>query len=780
VLVNTNKIANGANNPTRIQSAINNNTGNMGFLKPFLTTAQITDIAAYLGNPGLVGVGTPAAAISPASLTFASTNVGSTSAAQTVTLANSGTASLSISSIASSNAAFKVSGGTCAAGGSVAAGASCTVTLAFAPSAAGATSGSLTLTHNASPTTSSVALSGTGVVLAPVAAVTPASLAFTQVLGSASAAQTATLSNSGNAPLSVSALTLGGAQASEFAIAAGSTCAVGTSVAPGASCSIAISFNPAATGTRSASLAITSNGSASPLAVALSGTGTAVPVPVIALNQNALQFASQALGSRSATQTISVSNAGQATLQLSAITLGGANASDFVTSGTCAPAGTLAVGASCSIDVAFAPSALGTRSASVAIGSDGGSASVTLGGNGVAAPAPVVSLSPTAVSFGNATVSAAAVVRSVGLSNTGTATLTIAGVSTSGSGFGATSGCGASLAPGASCSITVSFAPGTVGALAGVLSVASDAAGSPHQVALDGQGVSVPLPVLAWGSAPSATFVDTAVGSRSAPQSLTLTNQGPGSVTLNALSLQGAQAGDFIAGGSCAAGAVLAAGAGCSVSVVFAPSQIGARTATLDVASTGSAPAPLTLAGKGVATAQSTLALSVPSVTFPVVTAGSPPAPVPVILSNAGTAALTVSAITFDSVGFSAQPSSQNGCPLLPFTLSPGQQCAIDIVLAATAPGDLSATMTVASDAAVRPQPLAVRASIAPASVSGSISNVGAGGCSIAAPGAPTDPLLPVLAAAAALVLAWRRAARAPQDHDERLSSPGDCDEETH
>lgn len=766
-LNNVNKIANGANNPQLIQSAINNDTGGMGFLKPYLNSSQITDIAAYLGNPGLVGVGTPTATAAPTTLSFAATSVGSTSAAQTVTLSNGGSASLSIASIASSNAAFVVTGGTCAAGGSVAVGSSCTVSMAFRPGAAGAASGSLTFTHNASPTSTTVALSGSGVALTPAGAVSPASLSFTQVVGSTSAAQTVTVSNSGTAALVLSSLSFSGAQASEFAIGAGSTCAAGTSVAPGSSCSVSISFTPAATGSRTATLAIANNGSAT-LSVSLAGTGSSVPVPVIALNQNALTFTSQALGSSSVVQTVTVSNTGAAALQLSSITLGGTNAGDFALAGNCAAGASIAAGGSCSLGVSFAPTALGTRTASFTIGSNAsnGSASIGLTGSAVAAPAPAVTLSPSLIDFGSVTVGSS-VSRAVTLTNSGTASLGLSGVSASGSGFSVTSNCGASVAAGASCTLTVSFAPPGTATSSGALTISSNATGSPHQLSLSGTGSAAPLPVLAWSGSTASSFVDTALGNTSAALSFTLLNQGPGSATLSTVSVQGANAGNFVPGGTCAANTVLASGASCAVTVVFAPSQIGARSAQLDVGSNGTNPPPIVLSGNGVATAQATLSLSVPSVTFPVVAVGGSAAPMPVTLSNAGTASLTITAIGFSSAALSAQPAPQGGCAALPFTLAPGQQCAIEIVLAPSVPGDINDTMTVASNATTPTPSLAVRASITGSGSTaggGAMSNVGAGGCSIGRPDAGFDPLLLALAAGAAVVL-WRR--RTPHSNPE-------------
>jgi hypothetical protein len=102
--------------------------------------------------------GTPAAIVSPASLTFGNQAVSSASAAQSVTLSNTGGAALTISSIVASGDFAQTN--TC--GGSIAAGASCAINVTFAPTAQGPRTGTLTITDNASSSPQVVALSGTG------------------------------------------------------------------------------------------------------------------------------------------------------------------------------------------------------------------------------------------------------------------------------------------------------------------------------------------------------------------------------------------------------------------------------------------------------------------------------------------------------------------------------------------------------------------------------------------------------------------------------------------
>jgi hypothetical protein len=114
-----------------------------------------------------------------------------------------------------------------------------------------------------------VSLSGTGALA--LASLSPTSLAFgNQSVGTTSTAQTLTLSNTGNAALSITSLALAGSNASDFAQA--NTC--GSSLAAGANCTIAVMFTPSVTGTRAASVGITDNASDSPQTVPLSGAGT--------------------------------------------------------------------------------------------------------------------------------------------------------------------------------------------------------------------------------------------------------------------------------------------------------------------------------------------------------------------------------------------------------------------------------------------------------------------------------------------------------------------------
>ena len=859
------KVGNGANNPARINTAILNGTMTNATLRA-LTAQQIADIAAYLGNPA--GAGTPTASATPTGVSFAATAVGSTSAAQTVTLANSGSAALGpisfavtgpfvvsagtcsaggtvaagsscaigvsflptatgaasgtltfshnatpattvvslagtgalpaapvataspgslafattlvgassavqIATLANSgnaplllgavttSAGFIVSGGTCSTGLSLAAGASCTASIAFAPTVAGVASGTLTFNHNASPSTSTVALSGSASTPVPVAVLTPPALTFSQVTGTVSAAQTVRVSNSGSAPLALSGIAITGAQASEFRQIATSC---GSAIAAGASCSVDVAFAPAANGSRTASLVVTHNAAGSPSTVALSGSGNSTPQPVVSVSNNVIDLGAVPLGA-SATGSVTVTNSGQAPLVFSALTLAGSAAADYALAGTCAPGLSMPPGQTCTLSVRFAPTALAARPASLALASNAPAVAVGLNGTGAVAAAPAITLAPTAQNFGTAAVGAAPLSRTVTLTNSGSAVLSIAAIGVTGAGFATTHNCGSSVAVASSCSIVVTFAPAAATTYAGQLTVSSNAVPATAAVALSGTGSLSSVPVLAWVG--TAAFADTAVGATSAPASLTLVNQGPGTATLTSI---GASTAEFVVGGTCAAGTTLANGGSCSVSVAFAPAGAGPRAATLSVVASGSVPAPLALIGNGVMAAQQALTVTPPSVSFPSLIAGAQVEPIPVTVTNSGTTQIRITALRFASALFVGTPR----CGAMPVTLAPGQSCIFDVAPdpgSAATPGDLADTLTFVTDTPGMSHALSVDASVAAPPVE--MTNVGAGGCSlVAASSGPSDPALWLLACAAMAVLAIRRGARRCAPRGSRSVAP--------
>jgi hypothetical protein len=218
----------------------------------------------------------PSLAYSPTSLTFGPQNVGSTSAPQTVTVINTGTANLTISTIAvgGTNASdFLASADTCT-GATVTPNGTCTVSVAFTPSATGSRNASLIFADNASDSPQMLALTGWGGTVVPVASVSPASLAFgNQNAGTTSAPQPVTLSNTGGFALTLTSI------ATSFYFGQTNNC--GGTVAAGSSCTINVTFKPNGAGPFTGALTITDNSNVvagSTQSVSLSGNGQAFDI----------------------------------------------------------------------------------------------------------------------------------------------------------------------------------------------------------------------------------------------------------------------------------------------------------------------------------------------------------------------------------------------------------------------------------------------------------------------------------------------------------------------
>ena len=154
--------------------------------------------------------------------------------------------------------------------------------------------------------------------------------------------------------------------------------------------------------------------------------------------------------------------------------------------------------------------------------------------------APVATLSPTSLAFANQTIGTTSAAKPVTLSNTGSVALTITGISITGTNstsFAQSNNCGSSVAAGASCTINVTFTPSAASALTATLSVADNAAGSPHTVALTGTGVAA-APAASL-SPTSLAFGNQVVNTASAAKTVTLTNTGTAALTITGYSFTG-------------------------------------------------------------------------------------------------------------------------------------------------------------------------------------------------------------------------------------------------
>ena len=337
------------------------------------------------GSPqtiALTGTGVAATttlSLSPTSLTFASTVVGSTTAAQLVTIKNTGTAAVTLTSetITGTNAtSFIKSATTC--GTSLAAAATCTVSVEFKPTVAGSLTGSLSIADSATGSPQVVALKGTATAsTTPTVTLTPASITFASTnVGTATNEQTVTLTNTGSIAVSITAVTLGGTNPTSFKEL--TNC--GTTLAASASCAFYIAFKPAATGSLTATLSVTDTATGSPQKVTLTGTGVAAPT--LKLSATTIAFPTTKSGSTSSAQAVTLTNSGTATITLNSISLAGSTPASFEEVTNCGA--TLAANASCTVYVAFKPTATGAVTATLSLIDNAASSpqSVALSGTG--------------------------------------------------------------------------------------------------------------------------------------------------------------------------------------------------------------------------------------------------------------------------------------------------------------------------------------------------------------------------------------------------------------
>ena len=345
-------------------------------------TATLSIAHNATGSPSTVSLSStavaPAISLSSSNLSIASTDVGSSNTG-TITVTNTGTAPLTVASLTLTGtdaASYSVSGCSSA----VAAGATCTLTVTFTPTSGGSKTATLSIAHNATGSPSTVSLSSTAVAT-PAISLSSSNLSIASTYIGSSNTSTITVTNTGTAPLAVDSLTFTGTDAASYSVSGCSS-----AVAAGATCTLTVTFAPTTTGSKTATLSIAHNATGSPSTVSLSSTAL-TPVPAISLSASTLSFSSISLGTTS-TSTITVNNTGTADLTISSLSITGANAAEFSVSG-CSSA--ITAGGSCFLAITFAPTAAGSKLASLSIvhNATGSPTIVSLDGTGAAVVAAV-------------------------------------------------------------------------------------------------------------------------------------------------------------------------------------------------------------------------------------------------------------------------------------------------------------------------------------------------------------------------------------------------------
>ena len=438
-------------------------------------TAPGSPVTASLTGTGIAAP--TGVSLSPSSLSWSNIPVGQTSAAQDVTLMNIGSAALTISSI-SVGSNYTVTATTCPLSPStVAAGDSCSISVAFRPLAAGLSSDNMTVTDNDPGSPQLVTLSGMAVG-AP-ALFSPTSLSFpTTSAGSTSAIQTAVLTNQQATPLTISSI----AATAEFT----ETNDCPATLAANASCTVSVAFAPATSGSKTGSVAVTiPTGTES---LFLSGTATQVSNGTVTVSPTMYAFPNQAIGTTSAPATITLSNGQSTPLAISSIQL----TAPFSQTNDCGTS--LAAGQSCAITITYSPTTTGSHAANLVITDDATNSPQIVAisssvGKGVTT-VPVFG----GLYFYNQIVLTQSTPLPVTITNNQSIPLTIGSI-TSTPDYPFTTDCVSSggsgtLAANATCTVQITFYPQAVGKRTGVLTITHNAAGSPITIPLTGTGIA--------------------------------------------------------------------------------------------------------------------------------------------------------------------------------------------------------------------------------------------------------------------------------------------------
>ena len=644
-----------------------------------VTSANAVNVVAVTARSVSHGLLT----FNPAKLDFGDVRLGTTSAPQAVTITNVGDgpmkilsveavvtdSSLSYGPVADGN--YSIVGGNCPRypvdAPPLLPGLSCTSSVRFTPQSASTHNAQLRSYDDATGAPHVVPMTGRGVGPAGRASYL---LTFAVHLGVRSAPQTVRIDSIGTEPLQITGLS---GLDSQFEVT--NNCL--SPVAPGGSCTLTLTVTPTEISCCSRTLVISTN--SLPLSV-----DVGVKAYGLTLSPTTYSFGDQMVGATAATTvTVSPEDARDPLLNFSAITSG-----DFIvgspstSSGGCPASGTgTALYTSCLVRVEFRPTAAGNRTGSLVVSgnfSGTGTVNGTVNLSGVAYDTPLAFRGFTTarpLDFGSQPIGSISGSTNYGpysvtLLNLTQSPITIGPITASGD-FLVGSGC-ATVAPGPSgCTVRLDFAPTVVGPRTGTLTVTNGATAKPLTLPLTGNGLPSPLTIT-----PSALSFDVMVGSESAPQSLTLTNNSASDLPILAMIATALRY-------TTTCGTSLLPLGSCQYTVTAAASQPGVSTGVFDFRV--DLPSSPTLFYQVRTTVTATLppgpavSLSAAALSFDSQLVGSRSGSQTVSLLNSGQAVLAISAI-FTSGDFAVT----HDCPT---SLVIGAKCTVTVTFTPTTAG---------------------------------------------------------------------------------------------
>ena len=336
------------------------------------------------------------------------------------------------------------------------------------------------------------------------------SLSFpSQQTNSPSQPQMLTITSNGQQALSLNTVALGGPDAADFLES--DTCHAPNLLQPKTFCSASVTFKPLTPGPKQANLAITDDAPGSPHSVPLTGTAVAPPppAPAVTITPNPVTFPTLTQGTTSNPINVTVTNSGNATLHITTVAVAGNNPADFSSPASNCSNSAIAPNTTCTISLTFAPAAPGHRTETISLSDDAPDSPqvINISGDATPAPVPAVTISPNPANFPTITQgTTSGNPISITVTNSGGATLHISTVTVAGNNSSEFSNSMAAcstavIAPNGSCSVSVTFAPLTVGPHSETISLADDAPGPPQMIQVNGNAI----PAVVVGPAPSGS-----------------------------------------------------------------------------------------------------------------------------------------------------------------------------------------------------------------------------------------------------------------------------------
>ena len=665
----------------------------------------------------------PVATFTPSSVAFPNQAVGTASGTQTITLSNTGSAALTISSIAITGANISDFAQTNNCPASVAAGSSCNILVTFTPASAASFSAAVTVTDNASGSPQQAALTGTGFIQAPAFTIVPASIAFgNQIVNSTSANKTVAFTNTTSDILKVQTITSSDPAFATNLPVSGCQMAIIPGANPG--CDLFVTFSPKAVQSYGATLTvqvydITNPATSFPSQTfTVAGTGIAAP-PAFTIAPTAVAFGDQIVNTTSANKTVAFTNATNDILKVQSI-----SSSDpaFVTNlpaSGCQMAIIPSANPGCDLYVTFSPTAIQAYSATLTIqvyditnpAVSFPTQTFTVRGTGIAAP-PAFTINPASIAFGNQLINTTSAHNTVAFTNTTNDIVKVQSIASSDPAFATNlpaSGCQMAIIPSANpgCDLYVTFSPTAMQAYSATLTIqvydiSNPAVSFPAQTfTVTGTGIAAP-PAFTINPA-SIAFGNQLINTTSANNTVAFTNTTNDFVKVQSISSSDPAFATNLPVSGCQTAIIPGANPGCDLYVTFSPTAMQPYNATLtvqvhDITNPAvSFPAQtFTVTGTGVGPVSS---LSTNSLSFSA-TFGTTSAAQPVTLSNNGTGPLLISNISFGG-GSPNDYIQTNNCPLL---LDVGMNCIISVTFSSPFAGSYPASLMVSDNDPTMPQ----------------------------------------------------------------------------